>query len=115
MPRLNVILLDKLDEDTYRYVLWADVPVARQSFYADTNKSSVWKDATAQDDANLQGGSVVEKLDSVHMPHNHTLVQLETELQTRWGFYQSSVTANNPWSVYGTQWNGALWSVAGVV
>src|SRR3990167_11266269 len=81
MARLNIIILDRSDPtnpNVYRYVFWADVPSARQPFYAalaGPTAVSAWKDALAADNTALQNGSVVEKMDTIQVPSHATLAQ----------------------------------------
>lgn len=118
MPRLNVIILDKPDNNNpnlWRYALWADVPTARQGQYAllwGASKVSAWADATGTDNQNLQNGSMVEKVDTQQVPGGATLAQIEGFLQQRWVDYQAFVTSNNPWIRYGSYgvFNGATWT-----
>lgn len=115
MPRLNIIILDRNPNDptVFTYVLWADVPVARQSFYANINAKSAWKDALAADNVNLQTGAVAELQDTLRVPNGATLAQIKAFLEQRWADFQSKVTSGNPWVYYGTTWNGTLWTNAG--
>ena len=46
MPRLKIIILETYPGKIC-YAFWADVPLARQPFYAGAGKVSAWKDATA--------------------------------------------------------------------
>ncbi len=115
MPRLNVIVLDKnatdTDGNTWNFALWADVPVARQSHYANASLTSAWSGATAADNTALQNGSVVEKVSSQRVPQGTTLAQFETFLQNQWTLYQNYITAYNPWIRYGSTWDGTTWTV----
>lgn len=114
MPRLNVIILDQQasDPNTYNYVLWADVPAARQAHYATANATSRWTGATTQDNTNLQNGSVAEQFGSQRVLSSATLPQIEAFFQAIWTGFQASVTANNPWIRYGSTWDGTTWTVA---
>ena len=120
MPRLNLIILDRPEPDNpnvYRYVLWADVPAARQPFYAvlaGPTFASAWKDAIAADNTALQNGSVVEKVDTIQVPSHATLGQIRVFLQDKWAEYQAAITASNPWQRYGTTWDGTTWTAGGV-
>lgn len=116
MPRLRVIVLDRPYADVYRYVMWADVPAARQPFYARASAVSAWKDATGADNTALQNGSVVEKLDELKVPSGSTIGQAQAFLEARWTDYQAKVTAYNPWNRYGTTLSadGTTWTNGGV-
>src|SRR3990167_8111087 len=120
MPRLSIIILDRpepTNQQVYRYVLWADVPVARRPFYAalaGPTAVSAWKDALAADNTALQSGSVVEKVDTIQVPASATLAEIRSFLQARWTDFQASITTINPWQRYGTAWDGTTWTAGGV-
>lgn len=114
--RLRIILLEKRYAGTqsFNVVYWCDVPAARQAFYADANKTSAWKDATAQDIAALRDGSVVEFVEPFQTDNGTTLAQAQAALESRWTQLQAQVTAHNPWLRYGTTFNGTAWQAGGV-
>lgn len=114
MPAKRVIILDQVDQRTFRYVLWADVPVARRPFYAVAGKTSVWTGAAATDNAALTNGSVVERVDHVVVPEGTSLPDVRTLLQAQWVGFQDEITASNPWSRYGSFWDGTTWTPSGV-
>lgn len=113
MPRLRVIVLERdAQTDTFRYVLWADVPAARQSFYAQpAGTKSAWKDALPADNTNLENGSVAERVDIQRVPPGSTMPQVQAHLETRWNSYQTDINNANPWQRYGTTWDGVAWTV----
>ena len=125
MPAKRVIVLDRLlAAETHegegmpqqvRVVFWADVPAARQPFYANATVLSAWKDATAADVIALQTGVVVEREEILRIPKTATAAQIQSVLQARWQSYQDTITAHNPWTKYGTflDQNG-VWTVTGV-
>lgn len=117
MPSKRIVILDRpdrLDPNTVRYVLWADVPVARQPFYANPAATSAWKDAAASDITALQTGAMVERLDSLQAPPGATVAQIQAFLQARWTDYQNAITNINLWQRYGTFWDGTTWTPGGV-
>jgi hypothetical protein len=113
MPRLNIIVLDQTPEDanTYNFVLWADVPAARQTYYANPNAKSAWSGATTTDNTNLQTGLVAERVFAQRVQAGTTLAQIEAFMQTQWQNYQSYVNSYNPWIHYGSTWDGNTWTV----
>ena|SRR6516165_9068191 len=113
MPRLNVIILDQTAEDnnTYHVVLWADVPVARQSRYANPGATSAWSGATAADNTNLQTGIMVESVVTQRIQAGSTLPQIENFLQNLWQQYQNSINSTNLWQRYGSTWDGTTWTI----
>ena len=116
MPRLRIIILeqDRNDANQYRYALWADVPLARQPFYANASAVSAWRDALTSDTTNLQSGAVAEKVSVLKIAPGSTVAQIEAFLQQTWTLYAAEIAAANPWVVYGSNWDGAVWTVTGV-
>lgn len=117
MPRLKIIILERTAPETYRYALWADVPAARQPFYAINQASAVssWKDALPEDLAALRNGSITEKIDSIQVGADATFADVQALLQSRWTDWQAAVTARNDWPFYGTTWAGTTWANGGVL
>jgi hypothetical protein len=113
MPRLNVIVLDQVNGDPtiYRYVLWADVPAARQTYYAAANAASVWKGATATDNTNIASGAMAEQVSELRVPSGWTIAQVEAQLQSLWQTYSTYISNYNPWIHYGSTWDGNTWTV----
>lgn len=110
----RVIVLEKTGPTQYRYALWAVVPAARQTFYANAEATSAWKGATQTDVDDLRAGRVVEKVDVVTRAPGATLAQVQADLQAAWQAYQDEVTNGNPWVRYGTVWDGTTWTSGGV-
>jgi|SRR5215472_5169653 len=108
MPRLNVIILTQESGDL-TVALWADVPAARQQFYANPNAKSAWVGATTTDNTNLQNGSVVEQVTTQRVPAGAGIGQIENFLQNLWQNYQNSINTANPWLHYGSTWDGTTW------
>ena len=113
MARLKIIVLEKYG-DKLHFALWADVPVARQAFYADAAKVSAWKDAEAADNAALQNGSVVERVASYPFEAGAGVPRIKAQLEAMAVKFQAEIDAYNPWNRYGTTFNGASWANGGV-
>jgi len=111
MPRLRVIILtqDPNTPTTYNVAFWADVPSARQPFYANTSATSAWAGATATDIQNLQNGSVVEAVAVHGLDPGTPIAQFLTYLQQQWTVYQQHINNFNPWQHYGSNWDGTTW------
>lgn len=113
MARLKIIILDKIGGKLH-YAMWADVPAARQAFYADAGKVSAWKDALPADNAALQSGAMVERVASYKFEEGALPGRIRLELQALAGRFQVEINAHNPWSSYGTVWDGAAWTAGGI-
>ena len=113
MPRLRVVILDQTldDVNTYRFMMWADVPAARQQYYANASAKSAWNGATAADNTNLQNGSVVEQVTVQRIPAGTGVAQIENFLQNAWTNFQNNVNNSNPWLRYGSTWDGTNWTI----
>lgn len=120
MPRLQIIILDQPEATNprlWRYALWADVPVARQSIYAASagpTAASEWLGALTADNVNLQSRAVVETTDTLQVPPGATLAQIKSYLIDRWTAFQAHITNDNPWTRYGTIFDGTTWTPGGV-
>ena len=113
MPRFRIIILER-DDRKIDYVMWADVPAARQPFYADATKVSAWKGALGPDNTALQLGQVVEMAGHEVMEPGYTAAQSRLKLINTWTEFQNRVTAFNKWDRYGTTWDGTAWTAGGV-
>lgn len=112
----QIIILERLDEpsdNSYRYVLWATVPAARVSAYADPAATSAYKDATAPELAAIQAGQIVERASSFSAPAGTTIPQIQTRLIAEWTNFQAQINARNPTVRYGSFWDGTAWTAAG--
>jgi hypothetical protein len=112
----KIIVLNRDTERpiTLRFALWADVPVARQSFYADVSFVSAYRDATPAEMTALRSGAVVERVDQIVLPAGTSLAQIRAALITAFTRYQNSVTNDNAFDFYGTSWDGTAWTAGGV-
>jgi hypothetical protein len=115
MPRLRVIALEKTGPNTYRYALWADVPTARQQFFASTSIMSVYKFATSGDIANLQSGAYVEYVGQVEVGSTQNMTQIQAILDATQQSFQNGITNNNRWQFYGTNLSSSgVWTTTGI-
>lgn len=119
MPRLRIIVLDSPDvsqaaRSNFRLALWADVPVARQKFYAQAQKTSQWLDATLQDNQNLQNGLVAESVVTYAPDTVRNLAQMEADAIALWTAWQNQITNTNKWPNYGSNYDGNAWTIVSV-
>ena len=115
----RVIILEQISAAplSYRYAMWADVPSARQVFYAakQAGMVSAWKDAAVADNTALQNGSVTERVDSTSMAAGDTLATAQARLQAIWLVFQAEITNTNPWLRYGSFMDTSNgWTAGGV-
>jgi len=101
----RIVILEKIEAQRWRYVMWADVPAGRESHYADPNKKSAYKDISASDLTKIQAGTIVEAVDIVAVAPGSGITVVEAALQDSFAAYQSSVTSGNPWIRYGSIWD----------
>ena len=117
--RFRIIVLEQSSHGSglgrdWRLLLWADVPSARQQFYATPGAVSEWKDALTTDNAQLASGAVAERLVTLQQKSTGTIADLQAIAQAMWTAWQAEVTARNPWNRYGTTWDGTSWVLGGV-
>ncbi|HEY9014438.1 MAG TPA: hypothetical protein VIM84_05205 [Gemmatimonadales bacterium] len=109
----QVVILEQLDGPrAYRYLMWAQVPAARQAFHANADAVSELKTATAQELQDIRDGKVIERVETGNWP-GMTLAQVQTQLQNRWTAFQADVTGEATFSRYGTMWDGTTWTAGG--
>lgn len=111
MKRIIILEHRNIPSDLdFGYVMWADVPEARQSFYANATATSAYKSASAEELAALQAGSVVELTGALSSIASRTIQQIQGALIARFNQFQAEITNNNRWVRYGTYWDGSAWT-----
>lgn len=112
--RFKIIILEKSTQEPQRYraAMWADVPAARQSHYANPDAVSQWTGALQGDIDALKSGAVAEKIFDERLPDGATNAQIQSFLQQRWLDFQGEVNNRNPWVRYGSTWDGTTWVMA---
>tara|TARA_R110000868_G_scaffold143298_1_gene361350 strand:- start:7931 stop:8284 length:354 start_codon:yes stop_codon:yes gene_type:complete len=112
----QIIILERVDEPSdlnFRYALWATVPAARVSAYANASATSAYRDASAPEIAAIQAGQIVEQVDKATFAVGTPLGQIQTDLIRRFNVFQGQINAKNPNGRYGTFWDGASWTAGG--
>lgn len=111
----RIIALNILDNGNIRIALWLNVPVQRQSFFADAGKTSEWSGALATENTAIQLGEIHEEihiLSSLGKSNNDLKAEAEILLASR----QAAFNLDNPWMVYGTFYDDQTqsWTNGGV-
>ncbi len=112
----EIIILERLSEPsdmTFRYLLWATVPAARVSAYANATATSAFRNATAPELAAIQAGQVVERVDVFEAPIGTPVATIQAALIAAFNRFQAQINAFNPTVRYGTAWDGVSWSAGG--
>jgi hypothetical protein len=114
----KIIVLERMQAPpgvvAFRYALWADVPATRQNFYANADAKSAYKDASTFELQALQAGQVAERVGEGRWPQGTTVTQIKAFLVSAFNDWQSEVNGRNDWDRYGTFFDGAAWTDAGV-
>ncbi len=116
MPAKRAIILDRLEPGRFRVALWADVPAARQQFYAKGGAVSAWTGASAAENTAIATGAVAERVQDIAASSGATVATLRTLIQQAWQAFQDEITQENPWNRYGAFWDGVTltWTAGGV-
>jgi hypothetical protein len=114
MPDFTWIILDRLSPRQWRYALWADVPAARQPFYARVGATSAWAGASGAQNTALAAGQIAERVNVLEVPAVATVADIKTELDRLATAYQTEITNTNPWVRYGTRSDGTTVTQTGV-
>lgn len=110
----RIIVLEKLEKGSFRVALWAMPPASRKAFYANPNATSVWKGASEAEITAIQAGDVTESAEEISLPGNPTAADYQVAFEARWNTFNANVQAYNPWTRYGSFWDGTVWTPAGV-
>jgi hypothetical protein len=112
-----IIVLEKTRPNplTFRFLVRANVPTARQPYYADAEFVSAYPDTLSADLVALRAGQVTEKVEEMQVGSS-TVAQIKTELRASQAAFQSEIDsqAANQWKYYGTAWDGTAWVDGGV-
>ncbi len=112
----QIIILERLNEPSdmnFRYVLWATVPAARVSAYANAAAVSAFKGASAGELTALQTGSVVERVGIASFTIGTPIATIQTYLLAQFAAFQAQINAANPTVRYGTSFDGTSWTSGG--
>jgi len=109
----QIVVLETTAKNRLRVAFWLSVPVARQPFYADSNKKSRYKDATAGELSAITSGAVAEQVGEFTVD-GLTITQVRALLSAEFTKRQNDINTYNPWSRYGTSWDGTTWTSGGV-
>lgn len=110
----QIIVLEQSAPNLFNVAFWLAVPTVRQPFYVNAAATSRYKDASAPELAALQSGAVVEQVAEFSYPAGTAIGAVMALLQTEFATRQAKVTAANPWSRYGSFWDGTTWTNGGV-
>ena len=112
----KIILLDEVLDSSdllINYVLWLDVPAARQAMLANSDAKTVVKDATILEQDNLKAGRVVEVVGSVGFQKGAGLPSMRQRLERILAEKQQEMNGRNPFRYYGASFDGSVWTAGG--
>jgi hypothetical protein len=94
-----------------RYSFWL-YPAAGREVPKDSTTKSVWRDATAGDNANLVSGVVVEEVRTTQLPLGFSTAQVGAALRDEYNARAVEFAAEiSPNLYYGTTYDGTSWTV----
>lgn len=97
-------------DQNFRVAMWLDVPVARQSFYADAAKTSAVKGATQAEIDAIKAGAIVEVIEVIPKLAAGTVAEWRNDAEALYARRQQELNNRNPYARYGTFWDGATWT-----
>ena len=109
----KIIILDRQNlpsDQDFRVAFWLDVPPARQPFYANATAASGVIGATAGEVLAIQAGEVVETIETIGAVAEKGFETIESQIVAKHGKMQAAFDANNPWTRYGSSWDGVKWT-----
>jgi hypothetical protein len=95
-------------DTTLRHLFRFAVPLARR---VPTTQTSVYRSATAEDNAKLADGSEIEEVYEIQIPAGRTAAQVRNLLEARYAARETELSnLPNPNQYYGTKWDGTSWT-----
>lgn len=112
MARKIVFLKKTVSKTDYSilYLFWLDVPADQQKRRANSGFKSAFADATDEEIAALQAGEVLEIVDTAYFAEEDGKEDVQRYLARRFKSQQAAVTDSPEFSVYGTSWDGSVWT-----
>lgn len=113
----KIIILERINEPSdndFKYVLWATVPVGRESFYTNINAKSEYKAATAEELQDIKDGKVIERSGLISKTESVTFANIKNDLEKLFKDFQDEINNKKPFLRYGTFWDGTAWTSGGV-
>jgi hypothetical protein len=111
MPK-RIIILERVNNNRFRYALWVDVPVDRQRYYVNPNATSAYRDASDEELNEIRRGAVCEKVEISANIDGATISEIRQLLISTWNKFQAEVRDRRDWERYGLFWDGTGWSDA---
>jgi hypothetical protein len=123
----RITFLEKIPEADgsphFRIAVWCDVPAARQAWfvkgplplYAALESQIDDGSVSAQDQANLAAGAIIEYVLDYRFDSSRTVNQIQTEMVNVYNRLQAQTNSWNPWVRYGSIYDDATgWAANGV-
>ena len=115
----KIIILSKssqwVGQTSITYALWADVPAARQTKYAQPlTWVSAYDGADSTELAALRAGQLAERVETTNVSASDTVATIKTILISAFNAYQTVITNESKWQFYGTFYDGTTWTTGGV-
>ena len=109
----QIIILERQDGTpiVVNVAYWLVVPAGWQSYYAKPGAVSVWKGASAPENAAIAAGQVLEVLAQETMAEGGTIPSMQAELVTRFNSAQARLTASVLLFRYGSFCDAGVWTM----
>lgn len=110
----RIIILESTDPGVtmFKLILWARPPEPRVPYWASiAPQNSAYVDATQHEVQDIKAGEIVEKQDTAE---GATPEEVQAAAQAKWMDFNRYVQGHNPWSQYGSYWDGTAWVPGGL-
>ena len=108
----RIIILERIfdPELRFKYLLWAEVPVGNESYFANPNNISAYKNIGPADQLKLINGDLVERVGEYQTLKDTPLATIANDLKTLWASFNNEIQNHNPTVKYGFSWDGTTWT-----
>lgn len=110
----KIIVLKKENINNFvqvSYIFRLEVPSAHQTFRADANATSMFKEATEEEIAAIKAGQYIEQQGTASFSTGVTAGQIGTNLISKYNSAQPAITNSQEFNFYGTSWDGKSWTI----
>lgn len=104
----QAIILERLHPTRvdYRSVFWLNVPVGRETYYADATFESAVPNTASSELTEIREGRVLEKVDRFQAPPGLSNADLKVRLKEMWQQFQDELEVDVTYDRYLTSWDG---------
>lgn len=115
MATRRIVILERVAEPSdynFKYILRANNLSKLKDFFKAS--TSLLKDASPDELAEVQAGLVVEIQDIANYKEGTDLLTIEQDLERKLISFQDQINSRNPFKLFGSSFDGTSWTIGGI-